>query len=155
MLRADFASVPVLYQRSVTLSRGDPHPRSGRGARARRDRRFPAFGRKCTKDAISCLAAGPGSKVKTPHAVGYNARRSALRAPLVQRTRAFVPSDADRKRAMDRLTLLKSLSFGSQVAEEEIQDLQSYFVETDQWSRIFGGKIDIVRGEKGTGKSAI
>ncbi|MCJ2069564.1 hypothetical protein MKK75_12315 [Methylobacterium sp. J-030] len=56
---------------------------------------------------------------------------------------------------MDRLTLLKSLSFGSQVAEEEIQDLGKYFVQTDQWNRIIKGEIDIIRGEKGAGKSAI
>jgi hypothetical protein len=56
---------------------------------------------------------------------------------------------------MDRLPLLKQLSFGAQVAEEETNDLASYFVETDQWTQIAGGKIDIVRGEKGAGKSAI
>jgi hypothetical protein len=56
---------------------------------------------------------------------------------------------------MDRLALLKSLSFGSQVAEDEIHDLGKYFVETDQWDKIIGGQIDIVRGEKGSGKSAI
>lgn len=56
---------------------------------------------------------------------------------------------------MDRLDLLKHVTFGAQVAEEETSELASYFVETDQWSRIFGGKIDIVRGEKGAGKSAI
>ncbi|WP_152520578.1 P-loop ATPase, Sll1717 family [Sphingobium sp. HDIP04] len=56
---------------------------------------------------------------------------------------------------MDRLTLLKSLSFGSQVAEEEVSSLQDYFVQTDQWGRISDGNIDIVRGEKGAGKSAI
>ena len=56
---------------------------------------------------------------------------------------------------MDRLTLLKELSFGSQVAEDEIQFLESYFVQTDQWNRVVGGKIDIVRGEKGAGKSAL
>lgn len=63
--------------------------------------------------------------------------------------------ESERKRAMDRLELLKSLSFGSQVAEEEIQSLGSYFVKTDQWSRIVKGEIDIVRGEKGAGKSAL
>jgi hypothetical protein len=56
---------------------------------------------------------------------------------------------------MDRLELLKALTFGSQVAEEEVQFLESYFVQTDQWNRIVGGKIDIVRGEKGAGKSAL
>ena len=56
---------------------------------------------------------------------------------------------------MDRLKLLKQLSFGSQVAEDEIERLQDYFVQTDQWGRIVRGDIDIIRGEKGAGKSAI
>jgi len=56
---------------------------------------------------------------------------------------------------MERLALLKELSFGSRVAEEETQHLASYFVETYQWSRIERGEIDIIIGEKGTGKSAI
>lgn len=51
--------------------------------------------------------------------------------------------------------MLKQLSFGAQVAEEEANELESYFVQTDQWDRILGGKIDIIRGEKGAGKSAI
>ena len=56
---------------------------------------------------------------------------------------------------MERLQLLKELSFGSQVAENEVTSLQEYFVQTDQWNRIFKGEIDIIRGEKGAGKSAI
>ena len=56
---------------------------------------------------------------------------------------------------MERLELLKELSFGSQVAENEVASLQEYFVQTDQWNRIFKGEIDIIRGEKGAGKSAI
>jgi hypothetical protein len=56
---------------------------------------------------------------------------------------------------VDRLDLLKQLSFGSQVAEEEVGQLQEYFVQTDQWNRIQRGQVDIVRGEKGAGKSAI
>jgi hypothetical protein len=56
---------------------------------------------------------------------------------------------------MERLDLLKGLSFGAQVAEEETNELASYFVATAQWGRITEGKIDIIRGEKGVGKSAI
>ena len=33
---------------------------------------------------------------------------------------------------MDRLTLLKSMTFGTQVAEEETNELTTYFVETDE-----------------------
>jgi hypothetical protein len=34
-------------------------------------------------------------------------------------------------------------------------ELAKYFVETDQWNRIFRGEIDIIQGDKGAGKSAI
>ena len=56
---------------------------------------------------------------------------------------------------MERLKLLQQLSFGAQVAEDEVNELARYFVHTDQWNRIFKGDVDIVRGEKGAGKSAI
>jgi hypothetical protein len=56
---------------------------------------------------------------------------------------------------MKRLDLLKQMSFGVQVAEEEVNELASYFVETNQWEKIAKGDIDIIRGEKGSGKSAI
>jgi hypothetical protein len=56
---------------------------------------------------------------------------------------------------MDKLNLLKQASFGARVAEEETAELASYFVETDQWTRIVRGEIDVIRGEKGAGKSAI
>ena len=56
---------------------------------------------------------------------------------------------------MDRLELLRGVSFGAQVAEEETAELATYFVETDQWLRILKGEVDVVRGPKGAGKSAI
>jgi hypothetical protein len=56
---------------------------------------------------------------------------------------------------MERLQLLKTFSFGQRVAEDETTALARYFVETDQWDRILKGEIDVIRGEKGSGKSAI
>lgn len=56
---------------------------------------------------------------------------------------------------MSKTTILQETSFGKRIAEEEIDDLARYFVETDQWRRIFGGEIDIIFGDKGAGKSAI
>jgi len=56
---------------------------------------------------------------------------------------------------MTRLELLRQLSFGAQVAEDEVQELANYFVETHQWNQISNGSLDIIRGEKGAGKSAI
>jgi hypothetical protein len=56
---------------------------------------------------------------------------------------------------MDRLELLKKVSFGARVAEEEINELETYFVETDEWYRLFQEEVDIIKGDKGAGKSAI
>ena len=64
-------------------------------------------------------------------------------------------NEAQRGRAMERVDLLKRLSFGTQVAEDETRELGTYFLETYQWSQIAKGDIDIVRGDKGAGKSAI
>ncbi len=50
---------------------------------------------------------------------------------------------------MDRMQLLKSISFGARVAEDETNELGNYFVETDQWDRILGGEIDVIKGDKG------
>jgi len=56
---------------------------------------------------------------------------------------------------MERKELLTHLSFGTQVAEDERKELARYFVETDQWRKISNDEIDVIRGEKGSGKSAI
>lgn len=44
---------------------------------------------------------------------------------------------------------------GSRIAEEESDELTQYFVQTDQWARIYSGDVDIIYGTKGSGKSAI
>jgi len=51
--------------------------------------------------------------------------------------------------------VLQRISFGKRIAEEEIDDLATYFVETNQWRQIFSGEKDVVFGDKGGGKSAI
>lgn len=56
---------------------------------------------------------------------------------------------------MDKRKIIQSINFGSDVAEHEANTLARYFVETDQWARIFKGEIDIIYGAKGSGKSAI
>jgi hypothetical protein len=60
-----------------------------------------------------------------------------------------------RNMASDKLEVLQSLSFGQRVAEEEIAELSRYFVQTDQWRKLFAGEADIVYGLKGSGKSAL
>src|SRR3990172_776082 len=56
---------------------------------------------------------------------------------------------------MDKHAVLRSISFGQRVAEEETDVLSTYFVETDHWERLYQGDIDIVYGPKGSGKSAL
>jgi hypothetical protein len=56
---------------------------------------------------------------------------------------------------MKKLDLIKEISFGNQIAEEEKDTLAEYFVKTNSWKKIFDGEVDIVYGPKGAGKSAI
>jgi len=55
----------------------------------------------------------------------------------------------------NKLDILKSIDIGERVAEEESDQLERYFLETDQWNQMFDGKIDVVYGPKGSGKSAL
>lgn len=56
---------------------------------------------------------------------------------------------------MTTYELLRGMNFGHRVAEEEVESLASYFVETDHWGRLYRGDIDIIYGNKGAGKSAL
>lgn len=56
---------------------------------------------------------------------------------------------------MDKHNILRETSFGHRVAEEEVDVLASYFVETDHWNRVYRGDVDVVYGAKGAGKSAL
>ncbi len=51
--------------------------------------------------------------------------------------------------------VLQAIRFGERVAEEEAPDLARYFVETNEWRRLFNGDVDVVYGPKGAGKSAL
>lgn len=56
---------------------------------------------------------------------------------------------------MQPLEVLRQATFGRRTAEEEAEQLRRYFVETEQWSQVFNGEVDVVYGPKGSGKSAI
>jgi len=56
---------------------------------------------------------------------------------------------------MNKRAVLAGTDFGRRIAEEEADVLVSYFVETEEWRKVFSGEIDIVYGPKGSGKSAI
>jgi len=54
-----------------------------------------------------------------------------------------------------KVDVVRDISFGQRVAEEERQDLAGYFVETEHWRRVWAGDVDVVFAPKGGGKSAI
>src|SRR5258708_7544698 len=55
----------------------------------------------------------------------------------------------------DKKAILQKLTFGERIAEQEASNLNKYFVQTDQWTRIFSGAVDVIYGPKGSGKSAL
>ena len=56
---------------------------------------------------------------------------------------------------MNKVDVLRQIRFGERIAEEELDELEKYFVATDQWTRVFEGEVDVIYGAKGSGKSAI
>jgi hypothetical protein len=59
------------------------------------------------------------------------------------------------ERRTDAIKILRNVTLGQRTAEEEGDELAAYFVETDEWRRIYAGEVDVVYGAKGSGKSAI
>ncbi len=56
---------------------------------------------------------------------------------------------------MHKIDILRESTFGSRIAEDELDEIQSYFVETEHWRKVISGAVDVVYGPKGSGKSAI
>jgi hypothetical protein len=56
---------------------------------------------------------------------------------------------------VDAQQVVQSISLGSRVAEEEAGDLAAYFVETENWRKVYDGEADVIFAPKGGGKSAI
>jgi hypothetical protein len=52
-------------------------------------------------------------------------------------------------------TVLEKLSLGASSAENELQDLGAYYLETDEFRRACRGEVRIVVGLKGAGKTAL
>ncbi|WP_426566346.1 P-loop ATPase, Sll1717 family [Angustibacter sp. McL0619] len=56
---------------------------------------------------------------------------------------------------MDPQQVVQSITMGSRIAEDERDDLSSYFVETENWRKVYHGEADVIFAPKGGGKSAI
>jgi len=55
----------------------------------------------------------------------------------------------------EKYKVLSECEFGERVAEEEADALSEYFVETENWRNVYSGKVDVIYGPKGAGKSAL
>lgn len=56
---------------------------------------------------------------------------------------------------MDAQQIVQSIAMGSRVAEDEAKQLATYFVETENWRKVYQGEADVIFAPKGGGKSAI
>ncbi len=52
-------------------------------------------------------------------------------------------------------TFLERLNLGASAAENELQDLGNYYIETDEYRRALSGEVRVVTGRKGAGKTAL
>lgn len=57
--------------------------------------------------------------------------------------------------SVDKRPVIEDITFGGRTAEEESEQLAHYFVETEQWRKVWQDEVDIVFAPKGGGKSAI
>jgi hypothetical protein len=110
-----------------------------------------------TASAAQQSAAAPRT---SPHAEGLQHRFNSQ--VVIQPSDCYfsetIHGHRPRERAMstaDKQILLRQTNLGQRTAEEEKDQLARYFVETEYWRKIYAGDIDIVYGNKGTGKSAI
>jgi hypothetical protein len=101
-------------------------------------RKFPCS-RTCDKDPDSGATRPARASLPHPHTL-YSACDSLLCLELPN--------------VFNKHGVLKTLTFGKRIAEEELDALGSYFVETDHWRKLIAGEVDIVYGAKGSGKSA-
>lgn len=56
---------------------------------------------------------------------------------------------------VDKRAVIEDITFGGRTAEEESEQLARYFVETEQWRKVWADEVDVVFAPKGGGKSAI
>lgn len=52
-------------------------------------------------------------------------------------------------------SFLESVSLGASAAENELQELQHYFLETHEYQRCLRGDVQVIHARKGSGKTAI
>ena len=56
---------------------------------------------------------------------------------------------------MEKIDVIRDINFGRRTAEEESDELMRYFVETENWRKVWEDEVDLIFAPKGGGKSAI
>lgn len=69
-------------------------------------------------------------------------------------TLSLEPAPPVRRPQLELAVELRSLTFGEHVAENEVQRLPQYFIETAQYQQVLSSHLSVFIGRKGTGKSA-
>lgn len=64
-------------------------------------------------------------------------------------------TSSNRISVVENKTLLERLIIGASAAENELDGLQDYYIETDEYQRTIRGEIRVVTGRKGSGKTAM
>lgn len=69
---------------------------------------------------------------------------------IAGRLQASIPQPPHRSSSF-----LERLSLGASAAENEVSDLDYYYLETDEFRRALRGEVSVVAGRKGSGKTAL
>lgn len=78
-----------------------------------------------------------------------------------QHVASFVPEITERLQSSDGVrspsqdSQLAALDIGASAAENELEELREYYLETDQYRRCLRGEVQLVVGRKGSGKTAL
>lgn len=86
----------------------------------------------------------------TYHPDDVNQAIEQFASKVTQAFQKLEPSNAKQERSF-----LKKLNLGATSAENEMRDLEKYYLETDQFLKSLRGEAHLVVGRKGSGKSAI
>lgn len=86
----------------------------------------------------------------TYHPDDINEYIAIFASEVAQLFQSSVPVKETKQRSF-----LKSINLGATSAENEMRDLENYYLETDQYLKALRGEAHLVVGRKGSGKSAI
>ena len=100
-------------------------------------------------------------KTPVPPEYGYLVHRTTNSTQIKAQIAEFAPLITGRLQSDSRpaatgpRNLLAHLNLGATAAENEMSELEDYYLETDEYSRAARGEAQVVAGRKGSGKTAL